>query len=79
VVKHAEAKSARLSTARAEDRLEIAVADDGIGFDAAEGLRKKAGFGLFTIRERMKRLGGYCEVETGPGAGTKVTLTMPYK
>ena len=79
VVKHAQASSVKISTAQTEDRLRITVTDDGTGFDAADGLRKKSGFGLFSIRERMKRLGGCCEVETAPGSGTKVTLTTPYK
>jgi PAS domain S-box-containing protein len=78
VVKHARASNVGISL-KIRDRVRITVADNGIGFDAVTAIRTSEGFGLFTIRERMKRLGGSCEIETEPGSGTKVTLLAPLR
>jgi signal transduction histidine kinase len=79
VVKHSRASSVCISLARYRNNIHIVVSDDGIGFDGADAVRKKHGFGLFTIRERMKKAGGYCEIESKPGSGTTVILTAPLK
>lgn len=76
VVKHSQARNIEITMSRSADRMFVAVADNGTGFDLSTD-RKKMGFGLFTIRERMKRLGRYCEIETELGSGTIVTLAMP--
>src|SRR5215510_10947578 len=43
--------------------------------DAAGGLSSK--FGLFSIRERMKALGGTFDIESALGCGTTATLVLP--
>jgi PAS domain S-box-containing protein len=75
-VKHSRAKVVAVSLERDNDRIRITVADDGAGFDASTA-GKRSGFGLFSIRERMKKLGGSCEIESMPGSGTKVVLDAP--
>ena len=77
VVKHAQANEVEIALSRSADRMYVTVTDNGTGFELSIADRKKAGFGLFSIRERMKRLGGYCEVESKPGSGTMVILAMP--
>jgi PAS domain S-box-containing protein len=77
VVKHAHADNVEVAMSRSGDRMYVTVADDGSGFDMSTVDGKKSGFGLFTIRERMKRLGGYCEINSTPGSGTTVILAMP--
>jgi PAS domain S-box-containing protein len=82
VVKHARARSARVSAGRYDDHLRIEVADDGIGFEASEtdphaGSRGK--FGLFSIKERLQHLGGRFEVVSKLGEGTRVTLVAPLR
>jgi signal transduction histidine kinase len=77
VVKHSQANNVEIAMSRSADRMYVTVADNGTGFDMSTVDRKKTGFGLFTIRERMKRLGGYCEIDTKPGSGTMVILAMP--
>ena len=37
----------------------------------------KPGFGLFSIRERLRQLGGQMELRSAPGSGTSVTLRLP--
>ncbi len=51
------------------------VADDGRGFDPAQG--PGGGFGLQSMRERLVRLAGHVDVESAPGRGTRVTCVCP--
>jgi signal transduction histidine kinase len=79
IVKHSQASSVKISISRDNGVIKVAVEDNGIGFDPAAVAGKDGGFGLFTIRRRLKRSEGYCEVESRPGAGTKVVLATPLK
>jgi signal transduction histidine kinase len=80
VVKHARARSARVSIVREGDNVRVSVADDGVGCDP---LRAQAtasggsGFGLFNIRERLNHLGGSFELASQSGEGCRVTLVAP--
>ena len=59
------------------------VQDAGRGFDPSALRQSEASqsakFGLFSIRERMRALGGAFEITSAPGAGTRSTLTLPLK
>jgi len=65
------------------DHLRIEVRDEGAGFDvttaAAEATTRgvSSKFGLFSIRERMKALGGSFDIESATGKGATTTLTLP--
>jgi PAS domain S-box-containing protein len=79
VVKHAQARQAQIALQREDDQLRIRLTDNGIGFDpdqksVADGI---AGFGLFSVRERLSHLGGRLEVHSAPGQGTRITITVP--
>lgn len=52
----------------------LEVSDDGDGFEP-EGPR---GLGLIVMRERAQTVGGALAIESAPGAGTRVTLRLPY-
>jgi signal transduction histidine kinase len=79
IAKHAKAHKAKVSTRREDNTLRIIVEDDGVGFSLPEDklLGKIAGYGLFSIRERLKHLGGSFEIESNLGCGTRVTLVAP--
>ena len=80
IVKHAQARNARVTIRREIDDVSIAVEDDGVGIkDPRQDSRLKSngGFGLFSIRERLRYLGGQVQVEPGNGRGTRVTLVVP--
>ena len=79
IVKHAQAHKAKVSICRDSNNIKIIVEDDGVGFSISEDkpLDKIRGFGLFSIRERLKNYGGYLEVQSEPGQGTRITLVAP--
>jgi signal transduction histidine kinase len=80
IVKHAQARNARVTIRREIDDVSIAVEDDGVGIKDPRldsRLKSNGGFGLFSIRERLRYLGGRVEVEPGSGRGTRVTLVVP--
>jgi len=80
VVKHACTLSAVVSISCSNRWLRIAVQDEGVGFDP-EGLGqcfgRTGGFGLFSLRERLDRLGGRVVLNSEPGGGTRVVLEVP--
>lgn len=71
VVKHSHAVACRIHLYQLEDRLEVAIIDNGIGLSD-----KQHGNGLFTMKERMESLKGNAEV-TYDQEETKVLLTIP--
>ena len=82
VVKHAQARKVKVSIRKIGSEINIDVEDDGVGFDLTEVASiatKTGGFGLFSIRERLERLGGHLEIESGPGRGCKVMVRAPLK
>jgi signal transduction histidine kinase len=83
VAKHSQADTARLSVERRDNQVRINVEDDGIGFDmaAAEATvgSNGGGFGLFSIRERLKHLGGCLECSSQAGQGTRISMIAPLK
>jgi PAS domain S-box-containing protein len=78
VFKHAKAPSARVALEQVGEQFEIHVEDTGAGFDVeALGRGPDAGFGLFSVREQIARLGGTVEIESTPRRGTRVSLRVP--
>jgi signal transduction histidine kinase len=75
VLKHAHAQrvTVRLDVTQTQTILEVA--DDGIGFET--GLRGGGGLGLPGMRERAARLGGTLDLQSAPGAGTRVRVEVP--
>ena len=80
IVKHAQARNARVTIRRENDNINIEVEDDGVGIKDLmrdPSLKSISGFGLFSIRERLHYLGGRVQAESEPGHGTKITLVVP--
>ena len=80
VVKHAHAKVALVSVHKSDKEVCVSIEDHGVGFDSAKSVvnaKQTEGFGLFSIRERVRHLGGTFEIKSEPGHGTCVTLTLP--
>jgi PAS domain S-box-containing protein len=80
VVKHAGANSAVVDVRSKRRLIYIRVEDNGNGFDfdaVRSGQGSDGGFGLYNIEDRMTSLGGSMKVNTKPGKGCSVLLTVP--
>lgn len=80
VTKHAQANISKITMRRVNDNIIIHVADNGIGFTVSKMNfyhDENKGFGLFSIRERLRHLNGQMDVRSGRGRGTRVILTAP--
>jgi PAS domain S-box-containing protein len=79
VVKHSRARNAAIRIVDDQDSIRVLVADNGQGFDlrslGSPGF--EGGFGLFSIRERVRFFKGDMAIESNPGAGTAVTVVLP--
>jgi signal transduction histidine kinase len=80
-VKHSGDRRAKIRLYNGEsERVHIAISDEGTGFDVT-GLKPAgdpgAGFGLFSIRERIELIGGDFRINSTPGKGSCFTLSVP--
>ena len=76
VAKHARASRAEVALRRIGGSLEVTVRDDGVGF-AVQEPRKPESFGLLGLRERISLLRGTASIDSAPGAGTTIVVTIP--
>jgi signal transduction histidine kinase len=79
VVQHAQATQARIALTIDDLHVGLIVSDDGVGFDPA-AVRAQAptsdSFGLQAIRERVEQIGGTLRIDSGPGRGTCVAVSV---
>ncbi|WP_046469130.1 sensor histidine kinase [Allosalinactinospora lopnorensis] len=73
VAKHAEASRVGLTLSYLDDAVLLDVRDDGRGMTGAGG----QGVGLDSMRQRIRSAGGAMEIETAPGEGTAVSVSVP--
>ncbi|NQV33360.1 MAG: PAS domain S-box protein [Phycisphaeraceae bacterium] len=79
-VKYAQPQNLQVTIGMQADQIVVEVIDDGIGFDygGVRGrCRKRGGFGLFSIQERIAYLDGEFTVDSEIGRGTRIVLTIP--
>jgi PAS domain S-box-containing protein len=81
IVKHSGARKASIRIVEERDDINVVVADDGLGFDVGNigSVGVDGGFGLFSIRERVKSYHGKIKIESEPGKGSEVTVLLPKK
>ncbi|NXY94898.1 sensor histidine kinase [Streptomyces sp. BR123] len=77
VVRHAAAGRAEITLTFMDASVTLDVVDDGAGFDPASAPSGEGGFGLPAMRARAETLGGLFTVESAPGQGTAVAVTLP--
>jgi signal transduction histidine kinase/streptogramin lyase len=78
VVKHARATEAHVALGFRDASIALTVSDNGDGFAVGAG-RRRSGFGLRSIEERTRLLGGTQELQSVPGRGTTVTVRIPLR
>jgi signal transduction histidine kinase len=74
VGRHAQAGRVDVTLSYMEDVIVLDVRDDGAGFD---GVPAGGGFGLTALRQRARALAGSVHIESSPGDGTAISVTVP--
>ena len=80
ILEHSEAEHASIDLECTETQCTLQIRDDGKGFDVSKLTEVESsgrGAGLFTMKERVKLVGGRCRVESQPGRGTSVVVNVP--
>ena len=76
IVKHSHAQEARVALMRKGNQIELCIEDFGCGFDM-ESLQGSGSLGLISMRERARLVGGDLFIDSQPGSGTRVFLSVP--
>ena len=80
ILEHSGAKKAHIELeCNAQDCI-MNISDDGCGFDVSRVNRVDSGgrgAGVFTMKERVRLVGGACRIESQPGKGTCVRVRIP--
>lgn len=76
VARHSQARSARVDLEIMRNAVQVVVSDTGRGFSVEEEMAR-GGLGLFGMQERGAYLGGTVEIDSRPGQGTRVRVTIP--
>jgi NarL family two-component system sensor histidine kinase YdfH len=79
ITRHAQAQQVWLEVSSYTEFLKIIISDNGMGFDPQALSVSRGHYGLLGMRERARLAGGTVTVESKPGAGTSVRLTLPLK
>jgi two-component system, NarL family, sensor histidine kinase UhpB len=77
IIKHSGASRCSVKCSVADGDFQLVIQDNGNGISAEVELRLDRGHGLASMKARAKQLQGQCLVESGPGYGTVIRLTLP--
>jgi PAS domain S-box-containing protein len=76
ISKHSKAAAASITLQGLSDGIRLLIQDKGVGFDPKE-VKKKAGIGLSSMRERVRLVNGTVSFKSKPGQGTKIEIFIP--
>lgn len=79
--KHAQATQILITLAVRQERLLVAIKDNGVGFDVQatqSTYDQRTSLGLINMDERATLVGGHCTIESAPGKGTTVRVEIPF-
>ena len=80
IAKHAKARNVEVLIRKNGGWINLLIRDDGCGFDPEAVAQKKAierGLGLTAMSERVRMLGGLFDIESKPGHGTSISMSVP--
>jgi signal transduction histidine kinase len=75
-MRHGRPRSVSITMSQEPQHWTLAVADDGAGMQQRPELSAREGFGLASMRQRAGAIGGEWQIESQPGAGTRVSVRM---
>jgi signal transduction histidine kinase len=76
-LKHGRATRIEIELRFAPNSTDLIVTDNGQGLESAERATGGAHFGLQGVRERVDKLGGMLDIDSAPGAGTRLAVVIP--
>ena len=80
VVKHSGATEVHIAFALQPAGFAVTISDNGRGFDPGAGAAGRPHHnGLVNMRQRLREIGGHCAIESRPGQGTQVILSLPVR
>ena len=74
-IKYSKASEVSVCLSGSSDRLTVTISDNGVGFDVEAAWSQ--GLGLVSMVERVEALGGALEIHSSPGAGARLTASVP--
>lgn len=75
-LRHGKARWVRITLRFDEGQVQLSIADNGLGFDPKV---RGGGYGLRSIRETVQQLKGHLDVDSSPGLGVCITITLPLR
>lgn len=76
IIRHARARNVRMTVDNVDDAIRVTVEDDGVGVDLT-GRQFRGSHGLNGMRHRVRGLGGTFDIQSAPGAGTRIRIIVP--
>ncbi len=80
ILEHSGARNVSIKLDRSTTECAMYIEDDGVGFDVSKITQvdpSGRGAGLFTLKERVRLVGGRCHIKSTPGKGTTITVKIP--
>jgi len=74
IVRHSRATVVEFGVSFDDAKLRVEIADNGVGFDLN---KTDGGHGVENLQKRLEALGGKCQIESQPGAGTRIKMILP--
>jgi signal transduction histidine kinase len=79
IARHAQATQVKLSLRKEAGRVSLTIQDNGIGIESWQDANRPGSHGLTIMRERAEAFDGNFRVNSVPGQGTVVEVTIPFK
>ena len=76
-IRHASAEEVVVKISMLDHSLKLLVEDNGVGLESTTALDSRTSVGLPAMRQRVLLLGGELKVESAPGSGTRLDVTLP--
>jgi NarL family two-component system sensor histidine kinase YdfH len=77
IARHAQASRVVVEIIQKDNRLNLRIQDDGIGFNPEDEITRSGHYGLLGIRERARLAGGTLKIDSSPEKGTQIHLSLP--
>ncbi len=76
-IRHGRCSSLKVSLKECKNSVKLTIDDNGNGFNASEKSELKQGIGLINMQELIRSLGGFLELSSQKGKGTKLCCEIP--